>query len=98
MEEYLKSVGNNLVLIMIGAEWCNPCNNMKPNFISMSNMEKYKSFSFYILDIDKDYEVCNELEITKLPTFIYFKNMKEVIRDNTIKTLLDLNKFIMKLN
>jgi len=97
MEEYLKPLNNN-VLIMVGAEWCSPCNIMKPNFISMSNMEKYKSISFRMLDLDKDEEICNELEITKVPTFIYFKNMTEIIRDNTIKTLLDLNKFMMKLN
>jgi len=95
MEKYLSDKGEK-VFIMVGASWCQPCNKMTPDFNSLSNMAKYKEINFIKLDIDENEEICNELDIEKLPTFIYYNNLVEINRDITIKTLLDLNKFINK--
>jgi thiol-disulfide isomerase/thioredoxin len=97
MNDYLKSLENKInVIIMIGASWCSPCNQMTPNFNSISNMKKFNSIKFIKLDLDEDSEICDELKIEKLPTLIYYKNMTEEFREINIKTIIDLNKFVNK--
>jgi thioredoxin 1 len=94
MEEFLKDK-NEKILIMVGASWCNPCQKMTPDFKSLSNMNKFKDIEFIKLDLDNDEEICEELEIEHLPTFIYYKDKVEVKRQ-CIKTLLEMHTFINK--
>jgi thiol-disulfide isomerase/thioredoxin len=94
MDDYLNSHNSVKVLLMVGASWCNPCNNMKPNFISMSKMEKFSHIKFLMLDMDEDEDKCDELNIKKLPTYIYFENNTEKHRNENIKTLIELNNYV----
>lgn len=70
---------NKVVLVDIGAEWCPPCRKMLP---TIDSLKKDTSLQFYFLSVDggNDIEVMKQLKSDDLPTFIVFKNGKEVWR------------------
>jgi len=84
---------NKLVLVDIGAEWCPPCRKMQPT------IEKVKSQfgnALYFLAVNggNDYQVMEHLQFQALPTFIVFKNGKEVWRKQGIVDETELIKAI----
>ena len=70
---------NTYVLAEIGANWCPPCRKMQP---VMDALKQTQPKPFYFLSVDggQDIEVMKSLKAEDLPTFILFKNGKEVWR------------------
>lgn len=70
---------NKLVLVDIGATWCPPCRKMQP---IIEEIKKEFSGKLYFLAVDGgvDMEVMKHLQFESLPTFIVYKNGKEVWR------------------
>jgi len=70
---------NNLVLIDIGAIWCPPCIKMQP---VIEKIKKKMGDKLYFLAVDGgiDIDVMKHLSFEALPTFIIYKNGKEVWR------------------
>lgn len=97
MEEILNQYTNEKKIIMVGSKWCGPCKILLPYFNSFSNMDKYKHIKFIKLDFDHDL-ICEELNINKLPTFIYYNENLEVYREYAIKDAMNLQKFINNIN
>ena len=69
--DILKS--NLPVVIDANADWCGPCQQMKPLFEELAKelSEKYK---FGILNIDENRELAVSLNVSSIPTFIFIKN------------------------
>lgn len=63
-------------LIKFGAEWCGHCKNMAPTIKELSN--EYPDIPFYEVDSDEQMDICRELKVMSLPTFIIMKNGEEV--------------------
>lgn len=84
---------NNLVLVDIGATWCPPCRKMIP---TVEQIKKEYSNSLYFLSVDGgvDIDVMKHLQFQELPTFIVFKNGKEVWRKIGIVTADEFRKAI----
>jgi rhodanese-related sulfurtransferase len=84
---------NKLVLVDIGATWCPPCRKMLP---TIDQIKKKYSNSLYFLSVDGgiDIEVMKHLQFQELPTFIVFKNGKEVWRKTGIITADEFYKAI----
>lgn len=63
-----------LLIIKCGAQWCAPCKMIKPFYEYLC--ENYPNVNFYELDIDDEqYEsILQNMDIAKVPTFIYIKN------------------------
>ena len=74
---------NNLVLVDIGASWCPPCRKMLP---TIEKVKKAQGNKIYYLAVDGgvDVEVMKHLQFETLPTFIIYKNGKEVWRKTGI--------------
>mmetsp|Transcript_21663 Transcript_21663/g.26688 ORF Transcript_21663/g.26688 Transcript_21663/m.26688 type:complete len:140 (+) Transcript_21663:69-488(+) len=66
---------NQLMIADINASWCKPCKTMKPIFYDLAG--KYGDIIFLDIDIDENDELCDDLEVKKLPTFLFFKNNDE---------------------
>ena len=66
------------IIIDFFADWCGPCKKIAPHFEDLSGI--YKKILFAKIDIDENEEVAGFLGVTSLPTFILFKNGKEVSR------------------
>lgn len=90
MEEYLSQVNSDkVVLVDIGAVWCPPCKKMEPVLKDLfeSNGNKFK-----LVQIDGGVQesIVKELNASSFPTFIIYKNGKEVWRKEGIVTKEEL--------
>ncbi len=94
IEDAVKVIAsNNVVLVDIGAEWCPPCRKMLP---TMDSLKKDPTLKFYFLSVDggNDIDVMKHLKSDDLPTFIIYKNGKEVWRHVGIAPIEDFKKVL----
>ena len=71
-------VADKPVLVDFFATWCGPCQMMMPIIEEVA--QEAKNFSVEKLDIDKAPKVAAKHNVMSVPTFILFKNGREVIR------------------
>ena len=71
--EVLKS--NVPVLADFNAEWCGPCQAMKPMLDEIA--ESDPGYKIVSINIDDEDELAEEYEITSIPCLVVFKNGKE---------------------
>ncbi len=69
-EEYL--------LFYFTAKWCGPCQRIKPMILELKEGLKTENIKFYMIDIDENEELCSKCNISSVPTFILFKDKKEI--------------------
>ncbi len=81
--------GAGIVLVDCGAEWCAPCRKMEPVLQSLQKdlAGKYKLVK---IDASVDTELMKEIKASELPTFILYKNGKEVWRKTGVVALEEL--------
>jgi thioredoxin 1 len=67
---------NKICCIDFGADWCGPCQRIKPFFESLS--ERYPTMAFAKVDVDKDEisSVVRELVENGIPHFTILKDGK----------------------
>jgi rhodanese-related sulfurtransferase len=82
---------NQLVLVDIGATWCPPCRKMQP---TVDQIKKEQGNALYFLAVDGgvDMDVMKHLQFESLPTFIIYKNGKEVWRKQGIVAAEEFKK------
>ena len=69
------SIKNKLLVIYFTASWCGPCKRVSPNFLSVSNMNKYQDECiFYKVDVDEHIDISTICNISSIPTFIILYN------------------------
>jgi rhodanese-related sulfurtransferase len=89
-EEYQKyTVQQGLVLIDFGAVWCPPCKKMEP---VMAEVKKKGGVTVQYVDGGANADLMNQYKIEAMPTFILYKNGKEVWRKQGIVTLDEFEK------
>jgi thioredoxin 1 len=77
-EEWESKVANSTdaVLVDFFAEWCGPCKAIAPAIEKMS--ETHTGVKFYKVDVDKLGEVAADNGISAMPTFLFFKDGKQI--------------------
>ena len=60
------------------ATWCGPCKAIAPVIDELSR--KYAAVNFVKIDVDEAQELAQSLSVRAMPTFIFFKQGKEVDR------------------
>ncbi|HNP20424.1 MAG TPA: thioredoxin domain-containing protein [Panacibacter sp.] len=94
MAEYKDYTSGALpVLIDFGAAWCPPCKKMEPVLASLQDELKGK-FKLVKVDGGINTDVMKELNVAALPTFIIYRNGKEVWRKQGIT---DISEFKQQL-
>ena len=78
------------------ADWCGPCKKVRP-IVEELNRERSDVF-FQIIDVDLEKELVKNFEIASVPTFILFKNQKQIDRITGAQTREKLNDFINEIN
>lgn len=83
------------VLVDIGAPWCPPCRKMD---VVLESLQQRMTGKYKLLKIDAgiNTKLMTELNATELPTFILFKQGKEVWRKAGIVELKELENQISK--
>lgn len=84
---------NKLVLVDIGATWCPPCRKMLPVIDKVKSQFANKLY-FLAVDGGVDLDVMKYLQFESLPTFIIYKNGKEVWRKTGIVEEAELVKIL----
>lgn len=75
---FTQTINKPLVVVKFSATWCGPCRASAPIFAQIS--EAFPSVIFVEVDVDKAKELADKYDIQGLPTFVYFKNGREVSR------------------
>ena len=71
------------VLVDFYAEWCGPCQIMKPRILDVA--ERIGDDAKVIqIDIDKEKELATRIRIQSVPTLIIFKNGKQQWRQSGV--------------
>lgn len=78
-EDFLKMIGQDLVLVDFYATWCGPCKMMSPIIDSLANERAFKVVK---IDVDKNIEIAQEYSVMSIPTLILFKNGKLIDKKN----------------
>jgi thioredoxin 1 len=66
------------LLFYFTASWCGPCQTIKPMILKLKEGLETNQIKFYQIDIDTNDELCEKCKVTSVPTFILFKDKKEV--------------------
>ncbi len=68
-----------VVLVEFYATWCPHCRRMEPIVKDLKELLDGRA-DVYQLDIDRNEDICNREEITSTPTFIIYRDGREVWR------------------
>ncbi len=94
MEEYSKiTTTHKKVLIDFGAEWCPPCKKMEP---VLSQLQKDMNGDFNLAKVDAGIhtDVMKQLKIESIPTFVVYRDGKEVWRKQGVIDINELKKHL----
>ncbi len=91
LQEYLAQIpADKTVLIDFSAVWCPPCKKMTP---LLDSLVKTNGNQFVLVKVDggEQTDICRELKVDGFPTFIIYKQGKEVWRNQGI---LEAKEFV----
>lgn len=74
--EQLKNEGKHL--FMFSADWCPDCRVIEPVLPDVE--KKFPEFTFIYVDRDQFIDICGQLDVYGIPSFIGFDNGKELGR------------------
>ncbi|WP_100331880.1 thioredoxin family protein [Bacillus xiapuensis] len=97
MDEFqqLKEAGKHIFLF--SANWCPDCRVIEPILPEIE--AKYRDFTFVYVDRDQFIDLCVELDIFGIPSFVAYENGRELGRfvSKDRKTQQEIEAFIDKL-
>lgn len=67
------------VVVDFNASWCGPCQTMRPIFHKLAH-ELSDKFVFVAVDVDAFGDLAQRYSVQGVPTFVFFKDGKEVER------------------
>ncbi|NCU18948.1 thioredoxin family protein [Pallidibacillus pasinlerensis] len=99
LEEFQQLKNNGTHVFLFTADWCGDCRFLDPFLPEIE--EKYKDkFTFVSVDRDEFIELCQELDIFGIPSFVAFQDGKELGRfvSKDRKTKEEVENFLDKLD
>ena len=85
----------NPVLVDFYAEWCGPCQIMKPRILDVAE-RMGDNIKIIQIDVDKEKELATRFRIASVPTLIIFKNGKQQWRQSGIISAHALMKLLQE--
>lgn len=98
VEQFHELKNQERVIFMFSADWCGDCRFIAPALPAIE--EKYSQYTFIKVDRDKFLDLCGELDVFGIPSFIAYNNGKEIGRfvSRNRKTQEEVENFIDGLN
>ncbi len=78
VEQFKEISATETAVFLFSADWCPDCRFIEP-FLPRVEAD-FPSFSFYYVDRDEFIDLCAELDIFGIPSFIAFANGQELDR------------------
>ena len=82
-----------IALVDFGAEWCPPCKKMEP-VLNQFMKENVNKLTLVKMDGGVETELMKTLKVDALPTFILYKNGKEIKRKQGIMSKEELTSWL----
>jgi thiol-disulfide isomerase/thioredoxin len=97
MEQFEQLRDGGKVILMFSANWCPDCRIIEPVLPEIEY--KFNEFTFIHVDRDQFIELCQQLDVYGIPSFIAFENGKELGRfvSKDRKTQEEIEGFITNL-
>ncbi|OIJ18214.1 thiol reductase thioredoxin [Anaerobacillus alkalidiazotrophicus] len=95
-EMFIDEIKNGLSVVVFSADWCPDCRVIEP---LLPEVEKiFSQFTFYYADRDKLIDLCGEMDIFGIPSFVAFQNGNELARfvSKDRKTKEEIEQFLQK--
>lgn len=94
MEQFEQLQNQGKHIFMFSANWCPDCRVIEPILPEIEN--KYQDFNFVHIDRDEFIDLCAQLDVFGIPSFIAFENGKELGRfvSKDRKTQEEIEQFI----
>lgn len=77
-QDFEEKLGNNSFVIDFYADWCAPCQAVKPMFEKAS--QEFGNVNFFKVNVDKNQRIVSEFGVRSLPTIVFVRNGEEVER------------------
>ena len=96
LADYEKAIQNRCI-ILVTATWCPDCVFIKP-FIGEVAKEN-SEFTYYKIDRDEMLDLCKDMDVLGIPSFVAYDNGKEIGRfvSKDRKTRAEIESFIQSL-
>ena len=94
MEQFAVLRDNGKTIFMFSANWCGDCRFIEPVLPEIE--AKFSEYTFVHIDRDEFIDLCQQLEVFGIPSFIAFENGKELGRfvSKDRKTQEEIENFI----
>ncbi|KMM37354.1 thioredoxin family protein [Guptibacillus hwajinpoensis] len=74
-EEYLEAIKEGKSVLLFSADWCPDCRVIEPFLPELE--EKYSELDFYYVDRDDHIDLCQEMDVFGIPSFVAFQDGEE---------------------
>ena len=93
-----KKNNENITVFVFSANWCPDCMFIKPFMPKL--IEKYQAYEFIYVDRDDYIELCQDLSVLGIPSFVAYKKGNECGRfvSKLRKTEAQIDEFLADLN
>lgn len=94
MEQYNDIIEKENVILMFSADWCPDCRFIEPLLPEIES--ENSQFTFYYVDRDQFIDLCIQLNVFGIPSFVAFNQGKEIGRlvNKARKTKEEVQTFI----
>ncbi|MFD1358536.1 thioredoxin family protein [Fictibacillus halophilus] len=98
IEQFRETIKSGVTVAVFSADWCPDCVVIKPILPELE--EEYSNYNFVYADRDELIELCQELDIFGIPSFVAFKDGHEIGRyvNKERKTKEQITAFLEELN
>ena len=89
-QELEEKLAEGKYVLFFTADWCPDCRFIKPAMPEIE--EEFSDFNFIQVDRDENIDLCQELDVYGIPSFIVYEDGKEVDKDR--KTKKEVENFL----
>lgn len=93
-EEFEEAVAlEGISIFTFSADWCPDCRFIEPFMPAL--VKRYQNYRFYYVDRDECIEICQDLMVMGIPSFVAYKEHKEIARfvSKMRKTEVEIDAF-----
>ena len=93
-QELEEKLAEGKYVLFLTADWCPDCRFIKPAMPEIE--EEFSDFNFIQVDRDENIDLCQELDVYGIPSFIVYEDGKEVDRfvNKDRKTKKEVENFL----